>query len=80
MKEQENLYDRLYKASLLFLVAFIAGGVIIGVRQVYKTTDRIDQRSEETQKSLGCIAKFFTATDRVNLTVENLELCTLRRQ
>lgn len=78
--EKKNFYDKLYKWALIFLLTFMTSLVIIGVRQIFVVTKRIDQSTVETQKSLDCIAKFFTITDRTRLTVTDLDKCTLSRK
>lgn len=78
-EEQKRFYDKLYRWSVTLSLLIVVSGVGIGVHQVFIVSNRVDERSAETQKSLGCIAKFFTITDRAKLTVSDLEKCTLTR-
>lgn len=72
-------YDKAYKVFLFTATLIILIGVVIGVRQVFVVGDRIDDSTNSTQKSLRCIGQYFTQTDRENVTIKDIDTCTLVR-
>lgn len=73
-------YDVILKVAVgVFLIVILVVN-IIAVHQVFVVTKRVDDRSYANQQSLGCVAKFFATPNRANLTVSDLEKCTLARQ
>ena len=80
LNDKKHLYERVYKWTLITMVLAIMIGVIVGVRQVFVVGDRIEQSTQETQKSLRCIGEYFTQTNRATLTIKNISECTLVRE
>ena len=75
-----RFYNRLYRTTLMALATITTFGVIIGVRQVFVTTQRVDQSTLEIKRSMACVVSLFAQPNRTNLTIQDVQNCTLVRK
>ena len=75
-----KFYDRLYKWSLLALVLVITVVAIVGVRQVFIISSKLDQRTHDIQQSMNCLVALFAQPNRATLTIQDVDKCTLTRR
>lgn len=75
-----KFYDRLYKGAILFALIFIMIGVVVGVREVYLTIQRVDDSTQKIQQNIACIVSIFAQPNRQQVTVDNINKCILIRK
>lgn len=78
--EKLRFYNRLYRWALLLFVLVITVGVVIAVREVFIVGQRVDQSTDDIKGSMACIVSVFTQPNRQNLTIDDINRCTLVRK
>lgn len=75
-----NFFDRLYKVSVMLALAVALGLTIVGLRQIFVISNKLDERSQETLMSINCVVSLFThtGTTRSQLAIQqSINQCTV---
>lgn len=80
LTQGEKRWNKIYRSLLLFFAVITTIGVIISVRQVFLTTSRVDQSTQEINRNMACIVSIFAQPNRQQITVDNINKCILVRK
>lgn len=75
-----QFYNKLYRIFLMVLLLIVTSLVAVGVHQIFITTHRVDQSTQDVKKSMACVVSLFAQPNRASLTIKDINNCTLVRK